>query len=114
MKVSELQEKIRGVENLIRKKMDPPFDMDVIRCLKAQEELGEVSDVLVGMKAGSRKGKISQEEGKERLSEEIADTICLLIGIANSYDINLEKALKKKFKETKEEYEKIEEIGKRK
>jgi len=108
MTIKELQKTIKEVDSFIVKKMGNFSNPNLVRCLKAQEELGEVADVLVKMELGSRKGKMDIESGKEELGKEITDVIVPLIAIADSYDIDLEPIFEKKLKQDIERYRKAE------
>lgn len=108
MTIKELQEKIKEVDSFIVKKMGNFSNPNLVRCLKAQEELGEVADVLVKMELGSRKGKMDAKMGKEELGKEITDVIVPLIAIADSYGIDLEPIFEKKLKQDIERYQKVE------
>ena len=107
MNIKELQKMIKDAEDFILKKMGKFQYSNLIRCLKAQEELGEVADVLIRIEVGSRKGKISPEEGKKELGKEIVDTIVPLIGLANFYNIDLDSIFEEKLKKDKERYKKV-------
>ncbi len=108
MTIKELQKTIKEVDDFIVKKMGNFSNPNLVRCLKVQEELGEVADVLVKMELGSRKGKIDIETGKEELGKEITDVIVPLIAIAGSYNIDLEPIFEKKLKQDTERYQKVE------
>ena len=108
MKIKEVQKAIKKVDDIIVKKMGNFSNPNLVRCLKAQEELGEVADILVRMELGSRKGKIDIGTGKEKLGKEIADAIVPLIAIAESYGIDLEPIFYKKLKQDIERYQKVE------
>jgi NTP pyrophosphatase (non-canonical NTP hydrolase) len=107
MTIRELQKMIKKVDSFIVKKMGNFSNPNLVRCLKAQEELGEVSDVLVKMELGSRKGKMDIDIGREELGKEITDVISPLIAIASSYNIDLEPIFKKKLKLDLERYKKV-------
>lgn len=107
MNISELQKKIKNAEDFIVKKMGKFQYSNLIRCLKTQEELGEVADVLIRIEVGSRKGKISLEEGKKELGKEIVDTIVPLIGLANFYNIDLDPIFEEKLKKDEKRYKKV-------
>ena len=107
MEISEFQKTIKNIDDFIVKKMGKFPYPNLIRCLKAQEELGEVADVLVRIELGSRKGKMDVETGKEKLGKEIADVIVPLIAIAQFYGIDLETVFEKKLKQDIERYQKV-------
>ncbi|MBR9678206.1 MAG: hypothetical protein GOU97_02875 [Nanoarchaeota archaeon] len=96
MNFEKLSKRINELENKVRQKL--PHDHPQIICaLKAVEELGEVSDLLVRKWVGSRKGKeLGAEEFKQRLGEELSDVIIPLIQIATFYGIDLETAIEEK------------------
>jgi len=107
MELSELQKAIKKIDEFIVKKMGNFPYPNLIRCLKAQEELGEVADILIRMEFGSRKGKMEVKTGKEKLGKEIVDVIVPLIAIAQFYDIELEPVFKKKFKQDIKRYQRV-------
>ena len=104
MTIKELQIEQKGIKKLIIKKLGKTPYSSMLHCLKAQEELGEVADVLIRITAGSRKGKLKKKEGIKMLGKEIADTICCLVGLANNYNIDLDSAIQKKLKKDKKRY----------
>jgi len=104
MTLKKLQALIKKVDSFIVKKMGNFPNPNLVRCLKTQEELGEVADVLIRMELGSRKGKLDVETGKEKLGKEITDVISPLIAIAASYEIDLEPIFEKKLKQDIERY----------
>jgi NTP pyrophosphatase (non-canonical NTP hydrolase) len=108
MNIKELQERIKEVDDFIVKKMGNFSNPNLVRCLKAQEELGEVADVLVKMELGSRKGKMNIELGKKELGKEIVDVIVPLIAIADAYGVDLEPIFGKKLQRDIKRYQKIE------
>lgn len=104
MTIKELQKEQKKIKKLIIKKLGKPSHSSMLHCLKAQEELGEVADILIRIVSGSRKGKLTKEKGAKILSKEIADVICCLIGLANNYNIDLDSAIQKKLKKDKKRY----------
>lgn len=104
MTIKELQNEQKEIKKLIVKKLGKPSYSSMLHCLKAQEELGEVADVLIRIIAGSRKGKLAKRKGTKMLGKEIADTICCLIGLANNYDIDLDSVIQKKIKTDRKRY----------
>ena len=107
MTIKELQKAVKEVDDFIVKKMGNFSNPNLVRCLKTQEELGEVADVLLRMELGSRKGKIDVKTGREELAKEIADVIIPLMAIADSYNIDLEPVFEKKLKQDIERYQKV-------
>lgn len=106
MKVSELQDEIRAMEKKIIEKGGKFEHPQLLRILKANEEIGELSSILLRLLVKTRKGeKLDLDKIKEELSLEIVDTITPLIGIANYFEIDLESAFQRKFNINKKRYE---------
>jgi len=105
LNIKDLQKITAEIESIIAKGTSFKYP-ELLRFLKATEELGEVGDVLLRFLVGSRKGKLGIEKAKEELAMEIVDTIIPLIGIANVYDIDLDAYFEKKFLKDRKRYSK--------
>ena len=104
MDIKDLQKEIEKVEKKIIEKGGDFEHPELLRILKVNEELGELSDILLRLTVETRKGKLNIANVKEELSLEIIDTIIPLFGIANHFGIDLEEAFKKKLKINNERY----------
>lgn len=97
MELSELQKQIEVMENELIEKGGPFEYPQLLRVIKVNEELGELSRIILRMLVKTRKGdKLNFEEIKEELSMELVDTIAPLIGLANHFKVDLEKSFAKK------------------
>lgn len=105
MRISELQKEIKDMEDKLMEKGGYFEHPQLLRVLKVNEELGEMSRIILRLLVKTRKGdKLNLDQVKEELSLEIIDTITPLIGIANHFDIDLEEAFVKKLAINKERY----------
>lgn len=104
MTIKKLQKIIEKIDKIILKKMGNFSYPNLIRCLKAQEELGEIADILIRMEVGSRKGRMKINKGRFQLGKEIADTITPLVAIATDYHIDLENIFIYKLKKDIKRY----------
>lgn len=105
MHISELQKEINEIEHKIMEKGGYFEYPQLLRVLKVNEELGEMSRIILRLLVKTRKGdKLDLEQVKEELSLEIIDTMTPLIGIANHFNINLEEAFVKKLAINQERY----------
>ncbi|MBI4653277.1 hypothetical protein HY750_03430 [Candidatus Kuenenbacteria bacterium] len=106
MTIKEFEKQIKNLIKLIDKKikMNSP---ELITCLKITEELGELSDVIIGLNNGQRKRKkFSEKKMKEKLETEIADVIGTTFILATRLNVDVEKALLKKLNVEKKRWEK--------
>jgi NTP pyrophosphatase (non-canonical NTP hydrolase) len=89
--MKELQEKIK--EFCKKNNLESPAEH---RILDTMSELGEVAKEILKMSDYGRKpiGPAELDEYKEELKSELGDVLYSLITIANSFDIDLEDALK--------------------
>ena len=92
MNVKELQKK---VDDWITEYGVRYFD-ELTNTILLSEEVGEFSR-LIARKYGEQsfKTEIGDEEIKEKISDELADIIFVLVCLANQMDINLEQAIDK-------------------
>ena len=97
MQFKELQEKIFEVEQSYGKKFGITIDEEYA-LLKLYEEMGEMSQAVLIGRGKCRPNKFPGSiEAKEKLAEEMADVLGLLITNAKLLDIDLEAALEKKW-----------------
>lgn len=97
MEFKELQAKIIETELDYGKKFKIDIDEDYT-LLKLYEEMGELSQAILINRKKCRPEKYpGVEVAKEKLGEEMADVLGLLVTNAKLLDIDLEKALEKKW-----------------
>lgn len=97
MEIKEYQEKIRELIRNIDSKTGANHDSN-LTIIHVMEEFGEVARQVFNEK--SRRDKLN----KENLSEEISDTIMLLVQLATTYGIDIEKAMAGKYDELRKRY----------
>ena len=97
MEFKELQDRILTVERAYGKKFGIEIDSEYA-LLKLYEEMGELSQAVLISHKKCRPNKYPGEVvAKEKLAEEMADVLGLLITNAKLLDIDLEQALEKKW-----------------
>jgi len=97
MEFKELQEKV--IENAKKycEKYDVELDED-FALFKLYEEVGELAqDILIHRKKCRPEKYLSKKESKEELAKELADILGMVIVVAYLFDIDLEKAIDKKW-----------------
>jgi NTP pyrophosphatase (non-canonical NTP hydrolase) len=67
------------------------------RTVKLSEEIGELSDEVLGYSSMQRKEKLDKHK-KEELFEEFADVVITTFLLAEAMNVNVEKAIKNKMK----------------
>jgi NTP pyrophosphatase (non-canonical NTP hydrolase) len=72
--------------------------------VKLSEELGELCDEVLAYNHLQRKQKLDNHD-KENLPEEFADVIITALILANSMNIDIEKALEKKVEKVNKRYQ---------
>jgi len=75
------------------------------RAVKLSEELGELSDEVLGYNSMQRKEKLDKYK-KEELLEEFADVVITTFLLAEAMNVNVEKAIKNKMKKINKRYKK--------
>ncbi len=97
MEFKELQEQLFQIELAYGKKFGIEIDEDYT-LLKLYEEMGELSQAILINRKKCRPEKYpGPEVAKEKLAEEMADVLGLLVTNAKLLDIDLEEALAKKW-----------------
>lgn len=97
MEFKDLQAKILETELSYGKKFGIDIDEDYT-LLKLYEEMGELSQAILINRKKCRPEKYpGPEVAKEKLAEEMADVLGLLVTNAKLLDIDIEKALEKKW-----------------
>ncbi len=90
----------KGVINNARKYQEK-YRVDIdssFAMLKLTEEVGELAEAYLVYKKKSRPEKfISEEDAKNKVAKEIADVVGVAIILASLLDIDLEKAIDKKW-----------------
>jgi NTP pyrophosphatase (non-canonical NTP hydrolase) len=97
MQFKELQEKILEVEQAYGEKYGITIDEEYT-LLKLYEEMGELSQAVLISRKKCRPEKYPGDQiAKEKLAEEMADVLGLLITNAKLLGVDLEAALQKKW-----------------
>ena len=97
MEFKELQEKVIKNAKEYCKKYNIELDED-FALFKLYEEVGELAqDILIHRKKCRPEKYLSKEESKEELAKELADILGMVIVVAYLFDIDLEKAIDKKW-----------------
>lgn len=97
MEFKEIQKGIEENASKYQKKygvdIDPTFAL-----LKLTEEIGELSEAYLAYTRKSRPEKfVSEEDAKNKVAQEIADVVGVAIILASLLNIDLEKAIDKKW-----------------
>jgi len=79
----------------LRKKLNWTYWPPVVNIARLAEEVGELSRVILHLENIKPK-KITEE--KQDIGEEMADVVLIILWLANSLKINLDKELNKVFK----------------
>jgi NTP pyrophosphatase (non-canonical NTP hydrolase) len=97
MEFSELKQKI--LENAARYEEDFKFTIDEeVALLKLYEELGEFTQAVLIHRKKSRPEKfLPEDQSLEKVAEELADVMGMVLVNADRLGIDLEKALQKKW-----------------
>jgi len=97
MEFKELQEKVIKNTRDYCEKYDVELDED-FALFKLYEEVGELAqDVLIHRKKCRPEKYLSTEKSKEELGTELADVMGMIIVVSHLFDIDLEKAIDKKW-----------------
>jgi len=84
MNLSELQKQVKDMDEKFGWTDDTPLQ----NLVHIQEEVGEISRLLLGYEGYKKDEKFSEHD----LSGELSDTLYLTLKLANHFDINLDKA----------------------
>lgn len=106
MTLEELQKELVKTHRLFEKKYKMKA-CSKYTSLKVMEELGEFIKVMLVYEnevTDFKKKKYDGKNIKDEMAEELADVVGWLIYLADIYDIDLEKELKKKWCGVKEAY----------
>ncbi len=95
MEIQEASQKVAAVCEVYAKKFDIQRDDDWY-LLKLQEELGELTQQHLKL---TKRGRLSEELAghREQLADELADVLATCLLYARNNDIDVEKALEKKW-----------------
>ena len=100
MEIKEAQEKVsKIVEDYHKKHKEDYKDTKEIIFIHLVEEIGEIAREIY-----NEKSKWRGEFNKEKLAEEIADSLVHLFRLSEEYDINIEKEFNKKIEKLKERF----------
>ena len=101
MDFKELEKKVIQNAGDYSKKYKVKIDQD-FALLKLYEEVGELAqDILIHRKKCRPEKRLSDKRSKEEIAKELADILGLLIVNAHLLDIDLEKAITKKWLDRK-------------
>lgn len=89
---NEIDNKVRVKDNISKE------TFTTLQALKAMEELGEVSDMILRIWHTRKDKKMSVEDIKKNLGKEIADTVIALFMVAKSQNIDIGKELESKIR----------------
>ncbi len=98
--LKELQKALKSHELELRIKFHSltKKEKDILtRTVKLQEEVGELSNDILSILSLQRKSKLLEFE-KNNMYEEFADVILSVIMLANSVGVDIERAVKGKYK----------------
>ena len=96
MTLDELTAKIKEVSDRYAKKYEFHRDDDWYM-FKLQEELGELTQQFLMMTGRARSKGFCEAELRDKFEDEVADTFSLLILVADHFDVDLERAVAKKW-----------------
>jgi NTP pyrophosphatase (non-canonical NTP hydrolase) len=108
MEFKKLLKFIENESERLKKCYSYPDNEKVIfaRTIKLNEEVGELNSEVLTYHSLQRKEKL-ERYNKESFSEEFADVIITALLLANSMNIDIEKALENKIKKINKRYKKI-------
>jgi NTP pyrophosphatase (non-canonical NTP hydrolase) len=87
MEIRQLQDKI------VAKRAERGFVTDPVKlCVLLTEEVGELASEIKKTWSANYAGTT-----KEKISEECADVFCVLVAIAQAFDVDIEEAVTDKF-----------------
>lgn len=97
MELKELQDQVTKIFLANLKRDDIKLSNDYL-VMKLTEELGEFVQSVIIHKRDCRPQKyLSPEESKKEMAKELSDVLGLVLVIANTFDLNIEEALTKKW-----------------
>jgi len=108
MKLEDLLRFIK-IENERLRKRYPNSDnekMILAQTVKINEELGELCNEVLAHTSLQRKEKLENHD-KEKIFDEFADVLITTLLLAETMEIDIERALEKKMEKLNERYEKI-------
>ncbi|MFH1077990.1 MAG: pyrophosphatase [Patescibacteria group bacterium] len=96
MDLAQLTDKIELVSSKYAEKVGVVRDRDWF-AFKLQEELGELTQKYLMMTERGRKKGLTDEEIRLGFEDEVADVLGQLLLLAKHFDVDLEKALERKW-----------------
>lgn len=107
MEIKQIQTKVKQLMKVVNGKHKFPYP-NIMSVLKAYEEMGELTELIIESTVKSRKGdKLRIEDIKEEIGDELADLSIVIFGLANDYNIQLEQHIHKKMKKHLERWRKV-------
>ncbi len=101
MEIKEMQEKVsKIIEDYHKKHKEDYKDTKEAIFLHLTEEIGEIAREIY-----NEKSKWRGEFNKEKLAEELADSLAHLLRLSKEYDIDIEHEFNKKIEKLKERFE---------
>ena len=97
MELKELQDQVTKIFLANLKRDDIKLSNDYL-VMKLTEELGEFVQSVIIHKRDCRPQKyLSPEESKKEMAKELSDVLGLVLVIENTFDLNIDEALTKKW-----------------
>jgi len=96
MNLKSLMAKIEKISLSYSKKYDISRDR-LWYLLKLQEEVGELTQSYLSMNGQGRKKNKTPQELRNNFENEVADVLCHTLLLAQSEDVNIKKAVEKKW-----------------
>jgi len=107
MEIKNLQEDVEKLMKIVNDKHGFPYP-NIMSIMKAYEELGELTQLIIESTIKTRKGDILKtEEIKDDIGDELADISIVIMGLANDYNVDLEKHIDKKMQKHKSRWDKV-------
>ncbi|MBU4501726.1 MAG: hypothetical protein KKA79_03985 [Nanoarchaeota archaeon] len=108
MEIKQTQNEVKQLMKVVNGKHRFPYP-NIMSVLKAYEEMGELTQLIIESTVKSRKGgKLKIDDIKGEIGDELADLFIVILGLANDYDIQLEEHIRKKMKKHLERWTKVE------
>jgi len=102
MELSQMAEQIEAVATRYAREINITRDDDWY-VFKLQEELGELTQRFLMMSGRARQKGYSPDEIRQQFEDEVADTFSLVVLLARHFNVDLDKAVDRKwFKYLKE------------
>lgn len=96
MELKEIENKVAQVIELYAKRFNIRRDEDWF-IIKIQEELGELSSAYLKLTQRARTNEKPRVDLQQNLEEEVADVVAMTLLFARAQNIDVEKAIQKKW-----------------